>query len=374
MAIAVTAEADAADLSSGDVVGDENTAIALDFSAALVDTDGSETMGAVVISGLPEGSELSAGVLDVDSGNWLVAADDLTGLSLTPPVDFFGELSLTAQVTTTEATGDIATATTSSTVVIEKVYDNIITGGRRGDRLNGTKDDDAIFGGRGRDNIDGGKGDDLVSGGQGNDNLKGGDGNDIVLGGTGRDRLDGGKGDDVLDGGEGNDNIKAGDGNDQVFGGTGRDRIDGGKGDDIIDGGRDNDDIKGGDGNDTILGGHGNDKIDGGKGDDILDGGAGNDIIKGDKGNDQFVFGAGSGNDDIDGGKSAIYSDEVRLNDVTAGPGGEASGYGEWTLQTNDDYTVQDGHISFDFGDASGTITLWDGSELEFSNIEDIIF
>ena len=79
----------------------EDIAVALTMSMTQVDP---AEHGQVLIEGLPEGSVLSAGVLQAD-GFWLLEAADLAGLSLTPPADYAGLIQVTATAFTD---GDIA--------------------------------------------------------------------------------------------------------------------------------------------------------------------------------------------------------------------------------------------------------------------------
>ena len=101
-------------LETADVAGAEDTAITLDISAALADTDGAETLS-VTISGVPAGASLSAGT-DTGGGVWVIDGGDLAGgeLTLTPPQDFSGNFNLSVEATATEVGGE--TATTSSTL------------------------------------------------------------------------------------------------------------------------------------------------------------------------------------------------------------------------------------------------------------------
>ncbi|WP_345773616.1 hypothetical protein, partial [Azospirillum oleiclasticum] len=75
--MSVAAAADAPALVVADAAGAEDSAIALDLSAALTDTDGSETLS-VTIAGLPDGATLSAGT-DNGDGSWTLAPADLDG-------------------------------------------------------------------------------------------------------------------------------------------------------------------------------------------------------------------------------------------------------------------------------------------------------
>jgi hypothetical protein len=50
----------------------------------------------VVIGGVPQGSVLSSGLNDGD-GSWTLTAAQLTGLSITPPSGYTGDMNLTAR-------------------------------------------------------------------------------------------------------------------------------------------------------------------------------------------------------------------------------------------------------------------------------------
>ena len=101
-------------------VGNEDTAIRLgSITTSLVDTDGSETLS-VSIGSIPAGAILSdgtnsftaaAGSTSVNVTGWA-----LNNLTLTPPANFSGNISLNVSATATESTG--ATATTQSPLVV----------------------------------------------------------------------------------------------------------------------------------------------------------------------------------------------------------------------------------------------------------------
>ncbi|WP_232308322.1 S-layer family protein, partial [Thalassospira sp. MCCC 1A02898] len=82
--------ADRPTLDVSDTQGLEDTAIALDIDAAL--TDPSEVLS-VIVSGVPDGAELSAGT-DNGDGTWTLDADDLSGLTITPPENYSGSFDL----------------------------------------------------------------------------------------------------------------------------------------------------------------------------------------------------------------------------------------------------------------------------------------
>ncbi|MEO8687201.1 MAG: hypothetical protein ABI611_03150 [Solirubrobacteraceae bacterium] len=123
-----------------------------------------------------------------------------------------------------------------------------LTGGRLGDLLCGEAGNDHIDGLGGPDRLFGdfcpgaklariaqaGQGDDVVSGGKGNDRLDGGAGRDTLSGGAGDDRLSGGAGRDTLSGGAGDDRLSGGAGDDTLTGGGGRNRYAGGAGNDKL--------------------------------------------------------------------------------------------------------------------------------------------
>ena len=105
------------------VVGDEDTAIALNIDAALVDQDGSESFSSIVISGVPLDASLSAGS-DDGNGNWTLSYAQLSGLTMTPPLNFNGDIPLTVTATSIEASNaDTASTIGSFTVEVLPVND-----------------------------------------------------------------------------------------------------------------------------------------------------------------------------------------------------------------------------------------------------------
>ncbi|WP_412558770.1 Ig-like domain-containing protein [Thalassospira sp. MIT1370] len=114
----VAGVADAPTLDVADASGSEDSAIALDIDAGLMDS--SETL-TVTISGVPDGATLSAGT-DNGDGTWTLNPDQLEGLTITPAEDFSGsfDLGVTAQSADGE---DVATTTGSITVDVAGVAD-----------------------------------------------------------------------------------------------------------------------------------------------------------------------------------------------------------------------------------------------------------
>ncbi|MEX6667176.1 retention module-containing protein [Pseudomonas sp. W2-17] len=126
--INVTPVADAPIVTVADAQGNEDSAIKLNVSTALVDTDGSESLGPFVVSGIPVGAVLTDGTnsyTSIPTGDGAVYINgwDLTKLTLTPPADFNGPITLQVSSTSTELTGQSATTTQSLTVNVTPVND-----------------------------------------------------------------------------------------------------------------------------------------------------------------------------------------------------------------------------------------------------------
>ncbi|NGZ07512.1 MAG: calcium-binding protein [Magnetococcales bacterium] len=177
---------------------------------------------------------------------------------------------------------------------------------------------------------------------------------------------------DTMTGTTGNDGLAGLGGNDTISGGDGHDMLVGGEGHDLVQGGSGQDYLQGDAGNDTLQGDAGQDILTGGAGNDTLDGGAGNDVLMGNDGNDIFILRAGGGSESVQGGMAGGWIDSVRLEGADPAPSVSLANVGNWTMETNSDYTVVSGAIQFDHGDASGVITLWDGSQIAFEGIERI--
>lgn len=113
--------ADPPSTSVSNVSGDEDTQIPLALSAALTDTDGSETL-TTVITGVPTGATLSSGT-NLGNGKWSVDPADLATLEVTPPLHFSGTINMTLEATSTEATGDSTTVTNPFIVTVAPIPD-----------------------------------------------------------------------------------------------------------------------------------------------------------------------------------------------------------------------------------------------------------
>ncbi|KAE9629622.1 Hint domain-containing protein [Parasedimentitalea maritima] len=128
-------------------------------------------------------------------------------------------------------------------------------------------------------------------------------------------------------------------------------------GDDLLNGGLGDDTIYGQDGNDVITGGAGDDLLDGGLGNDTLNVAQGDNALGGD-GDDLFILTdhgeAGSGDMTITGGEE----------DETTGD----------TLNLNGQADLSTLNLTTNIpGELAGTVELYDGSVVTFSNIENII-
>ncbi|GJL91587.1 cadherin domain-containing protein [Hyphococcus sp.] len=126
-----------------------------------------------------------------------------------------------------------------------------------------------------------------------------------------------------------------------------------------------------GDGN-ALSGSDRDDSIYGGGGDDTLNGGAGDDFLSGGDGSDVFVYDMGDGSDHMVGGSGDGWVDVIQLNDG-AMPLGEFGT--DWTVDLTDGTvnSVDEASVIFS-DDASGHITLSDGSIINFAEIEQITF
>lgn len=128
---------DKAILVANDVVGDEDNYIYLgDFSASLIDQDGSETMS-LVVTGVPEDAVLAwnnngnfellpnNGSTSGTSTEWQLSLEQLGNIYLLPPQDFSGDIPLTLQAITQETgTTSYNYTTTEFNVAVMPVGDD----------------------------------------------------------------------------------------------------------------------------------------------------------------------------------------------------------------------------------------------------------
>jgi len=102
----------------------------------------------------------------------------------------------------------------------------------------------------------------------------------------------------------------------------------------------------------------------------------GDDRLFGHDGADLFILLQGQGNDRVEGGAGGGWTDTIELQDADGGS--DIGAYGsDWTLELDSgsveasDTNATDGWLDLT-DDASGTITLQDGTEIDFSQIEHI--
>ena len=122
LAVEVKSVADAPTVTASAARGNEDTAIALNITPHLTDVDGSESISALTITGVPTGAVLNHGTHNGD-GSWTLSAADLTGLTITPPADSKTAFTLHITATSTEGgnAAHIAVASATSPVVDLKV-------------------------------------------------------------------------------------------------------------------------------------------------------------------------------------------------------------------------------------------------------------
>lgn len=118
--VTVAAVADTPSLSTANAVGNMNTAIALNVSSALTDTDGSESL-TLTIENVPEGATLSDGthtfLSTAGSTTATISTWNLATLTITPPANSHADFNLTVRAASTEAIGGSTTNTTSTIAV-----------------------------------------------------------------------------------------------------------------------------------------------------------------------------------------------------------------------------------------------------------------
>jgi len=407
--VTVGGVADAPTASAENVSGDEDTAIALDLSAALSDT--SETLS-VQITGFPSGATVSHG--SISGGVWTVDPADLGSVTITPPTHYSGQMNLQMDVTSTDGS-DTATTTASFAVSVAGIADaptataQNVTG----------NEDSAIALNLSASLADGSEtltvqltgvpsGATLSHGtdqGSGVWSIDPADLGSVTLTppqdfagsinlqiqATSADGADtAGTNaaftvtvDAVADAPDLTVSIGAATENEAepdtsgvtesgtsstefVIGGAGDDTLTGGSdGEDFIYGGDGDDVITGSDGIDEVLiGGAGNDTLTAGDDDgSLLIGGTGNDIATGGDSDDLYVFAVGDGTDTFHGGGGTDYiallgSDGIidNINDITI-------------TMTNGSYAIDGDNVNFSSG-ATGHITLSDGSTLHFDGVE----
>ncbi len=289
---------------------------------------------------------------------------------------------------------------TTSRLMVESDYDDIVYAGAGNDWVLAEAGDDVIYGQAGNDFLSGDgaevdsvmHGNDVIDGGEGEDILKGGGGNDLLYGGThndllrgdgdiagneqGDDDLRGESGDDELMGEGGNDTLSGGEGNDQLLGDAvelesqyhGKDWLEGGSGDDKLWGQGESDTLFGGTGNDYIEGDYAgidnqaDDYLYGNEGEDTLLGQGKNDILYGGQGND-WLHGDSDTLDGTEHGKDTLFGEQG--NDEIIGAGDDDilyGGAGDDTLFGDTSNLAENYHGNDYLSGGNGNDTLDGGS------------
>lgn len=200
---------------------------------------------------------------------------------------------LTIVINPTTENSDEIFLSESNEIVYALAGNDVITGSRWADFVDGGLGDDQFNLANGDDRAWGGGGDDIIITGAGNDFLSGGHEDDLLLGGAGADFIDGGEGVDTASYEDASTGLTAalrtgilntGDAAGDTFtsienliGTDFSDRLWGDESINFIAGGTGNDFLKGQGGDDVLDGGFGVDWLNGGSGADALDGGAGQD-------------------------------------------------------------------------------------------------
>ncbi|MEQ9642146.1 MAG: hypothetical protein RIM84_19130 [Alphaproteobacteria bacterium] len=416
-------------LAANDVVGEAGTPIALDIATSLQDA-GADQYLAVTIAGVPDGAMLSAGT-DNGDGTWTLTPDQLAGLTLTPPDGSQSDFSLSVTAEAYEAfdnSGTISTANFADTssgftvtgrtinpdgTLSEASVDNLTTAG------DGIGVAGATGGSANQLGYDASKGvseqlivdfDNDVSGAEVECRRlfqnEGGTGHHEVGTWTAyHDGVEVGSGaiappsghavTFTIDLGEdavfdqlvftaneySNGQNTTSDASDYFVksiaftgevrtGETAETTI---SFDVAVDatlqtGTAVNDTLNGDAGADELVGLGGNDNIYGGGGDDLMYGGDGADLVYGGDGNDTIVFGEGDGTDAAFAGDGGGWTDVLALQNAD----GSAVGSG-WTLNLTEGSVVEAGDNQVTLSDdAAGSVTLEDGSQVDFEGIEQI--
>ncbi|MCE2982974.1 MAG: hypothetical protein LW832_05355, partial [Parachlamydia sp.] len=122
LTVQVDAVADAPSLIIQAAQGNEDTAITLDISSALADTDGSESL-VIDITGVTSSAVLSAGT-DMGGGHWRLTSAQLAGLTINPALNSDADFTLTVRATAKEAGNNNANFVQSTlTVQVDAVAD-----------------------------------------------------------------------------------------------------------------------------------------------------------------------------------------------------------------------------------------------------------
>ncbi|MDP7221630.1 MAG: Ig-like domain-containing protein, partial [Alphaproteobacteria bacterium] len=120
--IIVDAVADAPTLNAADDTGAEDTALDLDITTAVTDTDGSEDIAAVFVRNVPNGFTLSAGQNN-GGGEWQLTPAELAGLQVNAPANYSGTVTLDIVSVSQETPTDQETTTANNSAETQTSVD-----------------------------------------------------------------------------------------------------------------------------------------------------------------------------------------------------------------------------------------------------------
>ncbi|MDT3337652.1 type I secretion C-terminal target domain-containing protein [Shewanella sp. SP1S1-7] len=122
----------------------QTTEIKLNINASLVDTDGSETLSAITITGVPTGAYLSAGTLNSD-GSWTLTQAQLANLSMHVEANYSGNPDVNLHITvSSEEQSNGSTATSEFDLSVSLRGYSYINGTHGDNTIAGTDNNDVI--------------------------------------------------------------------------------------------------------------------------------------------------------------------------------------------------------------------------------------
>ncbi len=123
--VEVYAVADTPELHTSDILGNEDSQIALNISSELIDKDGSEELK-IKIENIPDGAVLNHGVKD-NEGVWHLLPSELNALTITPSAHDGDDFTIKVTAyTTEEENGEVAQISQDIFVEVNAVADEVI--------------------------------------------------------------------------------------------------------------------------------------------------------------------------------------------------------------------------------------------------------
>ena len=125
--VTVTGVADSPTVTVQNATGNEDAAIPLNLQTALTDTDGSESITAITITGIPNGATLTGGTnngaITVTNGSATLTPAQLTNLKITPPANSDADFTLKVTATSAEGGTTATSAQVNLAVTVNAVAD-----------------------------------------------------------------------------------------------------------------------------------------------------------------------------------------------------------------------------------------------------------